>query len=80
MRMHCKSVPTAGFWALPFSPGRWPRANARAFVTSVLAPAQGVVLVNRQRDATGDGIAAIDESPPNITAEQDAEFLLVDAA
>jgi hypothetical protein len=47
---------------------------------SYLAPAQGVVLVNGQRVAVGDGIAIIDEPELNITAEEDAEFILVDAA
>jgi quercetin 2,3-dioxygenase len=50
------------------------------FRHAYLAPAQGVVLVNGQRVATGDGIAAIDESSLNIAAEQDAEFILVDTA
>jgi redox-sensitive bicupin YhaK (pirin superfamily) len=45
-----------------------------------LAPAQGVVLVNGQRVAVGDGIAAIDEPELTITAEEDAEFILVDVA
>jgi len=45
-----------------------------------LAPAQGVVLVNGQRVAVGDGIAAIDEPELTITAVEDAEFILVDAA
>ena len=45
-----------------------------------LAPAQGVIIVNGQRVAVGDGIAAIDEPELNITAEEDAEFILVDAA
>jgi hypothetical protein len=47
---------------------------------SYLAPAQGVVLVNGQRVAVGDGIAAIDEPELTITAEENAEFILVDAA
>jgi quercetin 2,3-dioxygenase len=50
------------------------------FRHAYLAPAQGVVIVNRQRVAIGDGIAAIDEPDLNITAEEDAEFILVDAA
>jgi redox-sensitive bicupin YhaK (pirin superfamily) len=50
------------------------------FRHSYLAPAQGVVLVNGQRVAVGDGIAVIDEPELNITAEEDAEFILVDAA
>ena len=50
------------------------------FRYAYLAPAQGVVLVNGQRVAVGDGIAAIDEPELNITAEEDAEFILVDAA
>jgi redox-sensitive bicupin YhaK (pirin superfamily) len=45
-----------------------------------LAPAQGVILVNGQRVAAGDGIAAIDEPELTITAVEDAEFILVDAA
>jgi quercetin 2,3-dioxygenase len=36
-------------------------------------------LVNGQRVAVGDGIAATDESELTITAEEDAEFILVDA-
>jgi hypothetical protein len=47
---------------------------------SYLAPAQGVVLVNGQRVTVGDGIAAIDEPELTITAEENAEFILVDAA
>jgi hypothetical protein len=39
-----------------------------------------VILVNGQRVSVGDGIAAIDESELTITAEEDAEFILVDAA
>jgi redox-sensitive bicupin YhaK (pirin superfamily) len=39
-----------------------------------------VILVNGQRIAAGDGIAATDETTLTITAEEDAEFLLVDAA
>ena len=45
-----------------------------------LAPAQGAILVNGQRVAVGDGLAAIDESELTITAIEDAEFILVDAA
>jgi quercetin 2,3-dioxygenase len=45
-----------------------------------LVPAQGVILVNGQRVAVGDGIAAIDEPELTITAVEDAEFILVDAA
>lgn len=45
-----------------------------------LAPAVGVILVNGQRVAYGDGIAAVDESELVIAAEEDAEFILVDAA
>lgn len=47
---------------------------------SYLAPAQGVILVNKQRVAVGDGIAAIDETELIITAEENAEFILVDVA
>jgi redox-sensitive bicupin YhaK (pirin superfamily) len=50
------------------------------FRHSYLAPAQGVILVNGQRVVVGDGIAAVDEPKLNITAEEDAEFILVDAA
>jgi quercetin 2,3-dioxygenase len=45
-----------------------------------LAPAKGTIRVNGQRVAVGDGIAAIDERELTITAEEDAEFILVDAA
>ena len=51
-----------------------------AFRHTYLAPAQGAILVNGQRVAVGDGIAAIDESELTVTAEEDAEFILVDAA
>ena len=47
---------------------------------SYLAPAQGVIIVNGQRVAVGDGIAAIDEPELTIAAEENAEFILVDAA
>jgi len=47
---------------------------------SYLAPAQGVILVNGRRVAVGDGIAAIDEPELTITAEENAEVILVDAA
>ena len=50
------------------------------FRHAYLAPAQGVILVNGHRVAVGDGIAAIDEPELTITAEEDAEFILVDAA
>jgi hypothetical protein len=50
------------------------------FRHAYLAPAHGVILVNGQRVAVGDGIAAIDEPELTITAEEDAEFILVDAA
>ena len=50
------------------------------FRYSYLAPAQGVILVNGQRVVVGDGIAVVDEPKLNITAEEDAEFILVDAA
>ncbi|WP_456823073.1 pirin family protein [Bradyrhizobium sp. USDA 4502] len=45
-----------------------------------LAPALGAILVNGQRVAVGDGIAAIDEPGLTITALEDAEFILVEAA
>lgn len=50
------------------------------FRHSYLAPAQGVILVNGRRVAVGDGIAVVDEPKLNVTAEEDAEFILVDAA
>ena len=50
------------------------------FRHAYLAPAQGVIFVNGQRVAVGDGVAAIDEPELSITAEQDAEFVLVNAA
>ncbi|WP_426440403.1 pirin family protein [Bradyrhizobium genosp. P] len=50
------------------------------FRHAYLAPTQGVILVNGQRVAVGDGIAAIDEPELTITAEENAEFILVDAA
>ena len=45
-----------------------------------LAPADGVVIVNGQRLQPGDGIAASGEPLLTITAETDAEFILVEAA
>lgn len=53
---------------------------AAHFRHAYLAPAQGAVIVNGQRVAVGDGIAAIDEPVLTITAEENAEFILVDAA
>ena len=50
------------------------------FRHAYLAPAQGVILVNGQRVAVGDCIAAIDEPELAITAEEDTEFVLVNAA
>ena len=50
------------------------------FRHAYLAPARGVIIVNGQRVAVGDGIAAIDEPELTITAEENAEFILVDAA
>jgi redox-sensitive bicupin YhaK (pirin superfamily) len=50
------------------------------FRHTYLAPSQGVILVNGQRVAFGDGIAAVDEPELAIAAEEDAEFILVDAA
>ena len=49
------------------------------FRHAYLAPAQGVILVNGQRVAVGDGIAAVDEPVLTITAEEDAEVILVSA-
>jgi quercetin 2,3-dioxygenase len=54
--------------------------HAPAHRHAYLAPAQSAVLVNGHRVALGDGIAAIDEPELTITAEEDAEFILVDAA
>jgi redox-sensitive bicupin YhaK (pirin superfamily) len=45
-----------------------------------LALTQGVIVVNGQQIAAGDGIAAIDEPALTIAAEEDAEFILVTAA
>jgi redox-sensitive bicupin YhaK (pirin superfamily) len=50
------------------------------FRHTYLAPAQGVIFVNGQRAAVGDGIAAVNEPEITIAAEGDAEFVLVDAA
>ena len=50
------------------------------FRHAYLVPAQGAILVNGQRVAVGDGIAAIDEPELVITAEENAEFVLVEAA
>lgn len=50
------------------------------FRHAYLAPAQGVIRVNGQRVAVGDGLAAVDEPVLTITAEEDAEFILVSAA
>jgi quercetin 2,3-dioxygenase len=54
--------------------------HAPAHRHAYLAPSQGAVLVNGLRVAVGDGIAAIDEPELTITAEENAEFILVDAA
>ena len=50
------------------------------FRHAYLAPAQGVIFVNGQRVAVGDGDAVIDEPELTITAEEDAEFVLVTSA
>ena len=50
------------------------------FRHAYLAPAQGVIFVNGQRVAVGDGYAVIDEPELTITAEEDAEFVLVTSA
>ena len=50
------------------------------FRHAYVAPAHGVILVNGQRIAAGDGIAATDEGVLTITAKEDAELLLVGAA
>ena len=75
----CRSAPTRGSWAQLFRGTTVTHALDR-FRHAYLAPAQGVILVNGQRVAVGDGIAAIDEPELTITAEEDAEFILVDAA
>jgi redox-sensitive bicupin YhaK (pirin superfamily) len=43
-----------------------------------LVPARGVVTVNDERLATGDGVAAISERRLDIRAEHEAEIVLVD--
>jgi redox-sensitive bicupin YhaK (pirin superfamily) len=48
--------------------------------SAYLAPSRGVITVNGERVATGDGIAAVAESNLTIEATEDAEFILVDAA
>ena len=50
------------------------------FRHAYLAPTQGVIFVNGQRVAVGDGIAAVDETDLFIAAAEDAEFVLVNAA
>jgi redox-sensitive bicupin YhaK (pirin superfamily) len=50
------------------------------FRHAYLAPARGVILVNGQRVAVGDGIAAIEEPELTVTSVEDAEFILVYAA
>lgn len=45
-----------------------------------LAPSKGVVVVNGQRVAAGDGVAATAEDGLVIVADEDSEFILVDAA
>ena len=51
------------------------------FGIPISPPAQGVILVNGQRVVVGsNGIAAIDEPELTIAAEENAEFILVDAA
>ncbi len=45
-----------------------------------LAPSRGTVVVNGQRVGTGDGLAAANEPTLAITAAEDAEIVLVDAA
>jgi redox-sensitive bicupin YhaK (pirin superfamily) len=57
-----------------------PHALSTRMRHTYLAPAQGVIVVNGQRVAVGDGIAAIDEPKLTITALEDAEFILVEAA
>ena len=57
--------------SITHAPGRYRHAY--------LAPAQGLVFVNGQRLAVGDGIAAVDETELVITAVEDAEFILVTA-
>jgi redox-sensitive bicupin YhaK (pirin superfamily) len=45
-----------------------------------LVAAEGVVVVNGKRLEQGDGIAASGEQELTITAETEAEFILVEAA
>jgi hypothetical protein len=55
-------------------------ASAARLRHAYLAPALGVIIVNGQRVEVGDGIAAIDEPELTITAEENTEFILVEAA
>lgn len=48
--------------------------------SAYLAPTQGIVNVNGRRLSVGDGIAAADEPELVIAADENAEFVLVDAA
>jgi hypothetical protein len=64
----------------PFLPMNATNAPTSRLRHAYLAPAQGVILVNGQRVTVGDGIAAIDEPELTITAVEDAEFILVNAA
>jgi hypothetical protein len=73
-------VPTPGSLARPCLPEPPSPTRRLGSGTPISAPAQGVILVNGQRLAVGDGIAAIDEPELTITAEEDAELVPVDAA
>ena len=54
--------------------------SLESFRHAYLAPAQGVIFVNGRRVSSCDGIAVTDERQLTITAEHDAEFILVEAA
>jgi redox-sensitive bicupin YhaK (pirin superfamily) len=70
----------ARVWGATLLAGTTVAHASSPFRHAYLAPAQGVIRVNGQRVAAGDGIAVIDEPELTITAEQDAEFILVEAA
>ena len=59
--------------------GSLPEVPLDNFRYAYLAPARGVVRVNGNRLEVGDGIAACDESELAVTAETDAEVVLVTA-
>ena len=79
-RTRCKFAPTRRFSAQLFLPARTVTHVQDRFRHAYLAPAQGVIFVNGQRVAVGDGDAVTDEPELTITAEEDAEFVLVTSA